>query len=250
MLAKRKEDRPPDLSQPAAHFATLYAALRPSHDHETLVVLGKNRARFFDCEIELCAGNIADVEADGLVTSANYEMTMRSGCGDALRRRGGDEIEKEAMSAGEHALGECIATGAGALRADKVLHAVSGWNETSCVGRAMQRAINVANRLGLRSLAFPALGTGSARVSMETCANAMMTTLRWQLALGGSRLQKVTVVLGDEAKLATFRDVAVEALRGVRPLAHEADLGLPDEKATVTVEGGTFIDASNGSRSA
>ncbi|HEY1693541.1 MAG TPA: serine/threonine-protein kinase [Polyangiaceae bacterium] len=248
MLAKRKEDRPQDLSGPAAHFATLYAALRPAHEHETLVVLGKNHARFLDCEIELCAGNIADAEADAIVSSANYEMKMRSGVADALRARGGDEIEREAMKDGEHALGECIATTAGTLRAEKVLHAVSAWNEASCVGRAVQRALSVANRLGLRTLALPALGTGSARVSMETCANAMMTTLRWRLALGGSRFQKVTVVLGDEAKLATFRDVAVEALRGARPLAHEPDLGLPDEKTTVTAEGATFIDASQGSR--
>ena len=178
---------------------------------------GRTAPGFSTARFELRAGDIADEEADALVSSANYEMTMRTGVGDALRRRGGDDIEKEAMKDGEHALGECVATRAGTLRAEHVLHAVSAWNETSCVGRAMQRALSVADRLGLRTLAFPALGTGSARVSMETCADAMMTALRWRLLLGGSRLQKVTIVLGDEAKLSVFRDVAVEALRGGRP---------------------------------
>ncbi|HEY8086512.1 MAG TPA: serine/threonine-protein kinase, partial [Polyangiaceae bacterium] len=252
MLAKRKEDRPQDLCGPAAHFATLHAALRPRHEHEAVVVLGKNRVRFLDCEIDLRAGDISDEEADGIVSSGNYEMTMRTGVGDALRRRGGDEIEREAMKDGEHALGECVATRAGRLKADWVLHAVSAWNETSCVGRATQRALSVASRVGVRTLALPALGTGMARVSIETCANAMMTVLRWRLALGGSRLKRVTVVLGDDAKLAAFRDVALEALRGTGPAAHESDLGLVDEGAPVTPEGATFIDAASvsGSRPA
>ena len=163
MLAKRKEDRPQDLCGPAAHFATLHAALRPRHEHEAVVVLGKNRVRFLDCEIELRAGDIGDEEADGIVSSANYEMTMRAGVGDALRRRGGDEIEREAMKDGEHALGECIATHAGRLKTDWVLHAVSAWNETSCVGRATQRALAMADRLGLRTLALPCPGDGHGR---------------------------------------------------------------------------------------
>ena len=120
-----------------------------------------------------------------------------------------------------------------------MLHAVSAWNETSCVGRAMQRALSVADQLGLRTLAFPALGTGAARVSIETCADAMMTALRWRLALGGSRLQKVTIVLGDEAKLAVVpRRGASRRCGGPTHAAREADLGLPDEGAAGDAGGG------------
>jgi serine/threonine-protein kinase len=248
MLSKHKADRPQDLCEPATHFATLHAALRPGRDHETFSALGKNKFTLHGCEIELRAGDIADEEVDGIVTSSSYDMTMRTGVGESLRKRGGEDIEKEAMKDGERALGECVPTHAGALRARHVLHAVSAWNETSCVGRATQRSLSVADRLGLKTLAFPALGTGSARVSIETCANAMMTALRWRLVLGGSRLRRVSVVLGDERKLAAFRDVAIEALRGAEDLPRAADLGLPDEVGAVTAEGATFIDASSGSR--
>jgi serine/threonine-protein kinase len=246
MLAKRKENRPRDLCEPAAHFATLFAALREGRDHEFFAPLGKHAFRFLDCEIVLRAGNIADEEADAIVSSANYELTMRTGVGAALRARGGDAIEAEATKDGERALGECVATKAGSLRARHVLHAVSAWNETSCVGRATQRAIALSDRLGLRTLAFPALGTGAARVSIETCANAMMSALRWRLLLGGARLRRVTVVLGDDAKLAAFRDVAVEALRGSDDVPRAVDLGLPHDVAGVSAEGATFIDAASG----
>jgi serine/threonine-protein kinase len=181
--------------------------------------------------------------------SARYDMTMRNGSADALRRRGGDEIEREATKDGEHALGECILTSAGRLEARYVLHAVSAWEATSCVGRTTLRALSLADRLGLRTLAFPALGTGAARVSMETCANAMMSALRLRLGLGGSRLQRVAIVLGDEAKLAAFREVAVEALRGTGDAGRMPDLGLPVEHGEVTVEGPTFLDARHGTGS-
>jgi serine/threonine-protein kinase len=247
MLANRREDRPQDLCEPAMHFATLATAVRPGRERDGVVVLGKNHVVHHDCEIVLRAGDIAAEEADGIVSSANYEMTMRTGVGDALRRRGGDEIEREAMKDGERALGECVATHPGTITARYVLHAVSAWNETSCVGRATQRALSVADRLGLKTLALPALGTGAARVSMETCADAMMTALRWRLVLGGSRLKRVVVVLGDETKLKAFRDVALEALRGTSGTAREQDLGLPDDRAATTPEGATFIDAASAS---
>jgi serine/threonine-protein kinase len=251
MLARSKADRPQDLCEPAGHFATLHRALRPggASGSEEFAALDKNTFRVAGCEIALRAGDIADEHADALVASARYDMTMRTGSADALRRRGGDEIEREAMKDGEHALGECVLTCAGSLNARHVLHAVSAWDASSCVGRTTLRALSIADRRALRTLAFPALGTGAARVSMETCANAMMSALRFRLGLGGSRLRRVTLVLGDEAKLATFRDVAVEALRGTTDLPREVDLGLPVEQTEVAVEGPTFLDASRGTAS-
>jgi O-acetyl-ADP-ribose deacetylase (regulator of RNase III) len=244
MLCKDRDGRPADLAEPAEHFAMLHRALRPGSPALGFMALGRDRVRFFDCEITMHAGDIADQEVDGIVSSARWDMGMRSGVADVLRLRGGDEIEQEAMRDGERALGECIATTAGRLKARNVLHAVSAWNETSCVGRATLRALALSDRLGLRSLAMPALGTGSARVSMETCANAMATALRWRLALGGSRLQRVSIVLGDEAKLATFRDVAIEALHGSEDAPTRLlDLGLPDERTAVTPDAATCLDA-------
>src|SRR5439155_25537913 len=143
------------------------------------------------------------------------------------RVRGGDAIEAEAMRGGEQPLGSCVATSAGTLDARHVIHAVSAWNEASCVGRTMSRALLLADELGHHSLAFPALGTGAARVSLETCANAMMMALAWHIAIGGTRLARVQIVLGDEGKLKTFRDVAEDALRDGDEAPPVTDLGLP-----------------------
>ena len=243
MLARDRATRPSDVSEPARHFAFLASALKPRSPKDWLACLGKHRFRLGECEITLRVGNIADEEADAIVSSGNYQMEMRSGVGEALRIKGGDEIEAEAQRGGERALGACVSTAAGRLRARNVLHAVSGWDGTSCVGRATQRVLLMADQLGLKSLAMPALGTGAARVSFESAANAMMTALRWHLGLGGTRLARVTIVLGDEAKLRTYHDVAEAALRGHEETNNTTDLGLPVEDAPVRVDGLTYLDA-------
>jgi serine/threonine-protein kinase len=126
-----------------------------------------------------------------------------------------------------------------------VFHAVGAWNEVSCVGRAFARALLLADEHGCHSLAVPALGTGAARVGIEMCANAMMSTLRWHAMLGGMRCREVTVWLDSDAKLRAFREVAEETFGlGEVGLLRTIDLGLPVDVAgsATTAEGATFLD--------
>jgi serine/threonine-protein kinase len=205
--------------------------------------LDKHTFKVGACTVSFLVGDLALAQADAIVSSANYELNMRTGVGNALRLRGGDEIEAAAKKHGEQPLGTCIATGAGKLAARNVLHAVSAWNEASCVGRAMHRALLLSDELGHRSLAFPALGTGAARVSLEMCANAMTSALAWHVALGGSRLENVRIFLGDEQKLKVFRQVAEEALRDLDDASPSLELGLPVVGGEVSPDAATHLDA-------
>lgn len=245
MLTKEPTARPRDLGELARHFGALSRAQQPGADRGALSRLGKRRYRLGECEISFVAGDIARTRADGIVSSAHDHMEMRSGVGEALRLRGGDSIEEEAMRGGERALGSVVATSAGALEARHVLHAVSAWNEVSCVARAAHRTFLLADELGLKSLAIPALGTGASRVTIEMCASAIASALRAHVILGGTRLRRVEFVLRDEATLETFRDVAEDALRADDevPLL---DLGLAiDDTAPVSPDGVTYVHPSN-----
>ena len=243
MLMKDAGARTADALGPSRQFAALARSLESSAHRAPFVLVDRHTFRLGECTLALSTGDIADAHVDAIVSSANYEMKMRSGVSEALRLKGGDVIEEQAVKDGQHPLGSCIATTAGTLSAKHVLHAVSAWNEASCVGRAMQHALLLADELGARSLAFPALGTGAARVTLETSANAMMTSLKWHLLLGGTRLRQVRVILPDEPKLALFREVAEEALRDDD--GHEAiDLGLPADERTLDSKGATCLDVS------
>jgi len=242
MLTFDADARPRNLSELARHFGALEAATRPPPDRSACSRIARERLKLGDCEILFETGDVAQAHADAIVSSAHFHMEMRSGVGDALRVRGGDAIEVEAMKAGERSLGTCVATTAGKLDARYVLHAVSAWNEVSCVGRAAHRTLLLADDLGLKSLAIPALGTGASRVTTEACANALATALRHHLLLGGSRLRQVRFVLRDAEVLSVFREVAEDALRGGEQLP-AWDLGLETEDE-VSPEAATHVAAS------
>jgi serine/threonine-protein kinase len=241
MLAKDLRQRPPDVLAPLSHFSMLVKALEPPAIPATR--LSASSFLLGPIRLDFKVGNIADAQADAIVSSANFEMKMRTGASDALRERGGSEIEEEAMYGGEQPLGSCIRTKAGRLQTKHVFHAVSAWNEVSCVGRAFARALLLAEEHGCATVAAPALGTGVARVTLEACANAMMTTLRWHAQLGGTRLRQLTVVLNSEEKRRVYQDVAEDALglfdpRHLGPL----DLGLPDDKSPPDPNHATAVD--------
>jgi hypothetical protein len=67
----------------------------------------------------------------------------------------------------------------------------------------------------------------------------MMSTLRFHLQLGGSRLTKVTVYLSDEDKLRRFREVALDTLHVMRE--SDGDVGLTSHEPAVSGEAMTCI---------
>ena len=241
MLAKDVAHRPDDILAPLHQFTMLYKALEP--DPPPAARMSTNEIVFGRITLKFVVGNIADATSDAIVSSANFEMRMRAGVGEALRVKGGEQIEEEATKSGEQPLGSCLRTGGGELATKHVFHAVSAWNECSCVGRAFARAILMAEENSCTSLAAPALGTGFARVSMEMCASAMMTTLLRHVMLGGMRLRELTIWFDSETKRRIYQDVAEEVL-GIfqtRTLGL-IDVGLPDDRTAATGDAATCVD--------
>jgi len=243
-LEKNPDVRLPDPKSFQKHIRTLRRTLTRDAMARSAVPTGPTTFRLGRCEVNLLVGDITKSDADAIVSSANYQMKMRTGVGDALRRAGGDEIEVAAMAEGERELGTCVVTRAGRLRAKHILHAVSAWKGSSVVGRTTHRALLMAEELGARSIAFCALGTGAANITIETCANAIMSTLRFHLALGGSRLERVTVYLIDDEKLRAFREVTLDALRVMAE--GDGDVGLAcDQNAFVRADAATCISTDS-----
>jgi eukaryotic-like serine/threonine-protein kinase len=208
MLARDPMQRFPSMRAPMRLLGPLGRSLRPPLHG---IAIGPGEFQLGGLRVSCRLGDIADAEVDGIVNSANDEMQMHSGVGGALREKGGQEIEDEAMQGGRRALGDCFATKAGALKCRNVLHAVSAWKEASCIARTCQRAFLLAEELGLRTLAVPALGTGAAQVPPESSAYAAASALHWHVLMGGSRLRDVQFVLYDQRTL----DVFIEELSGV-----------------------------------
>lgn len=66
--------------------------------------------------LEVRDGDIAAVEADAVANAANDRLWMGAGVAGALKRAGGDVIEREAMALGPIPLGSAVATRPGVSR--------------------------------------------------------------------------------------------------------------------------------------
>jgi O-acetyl-ADP-ribose deacetylase len=129
---------------------------------------------------------------------------MGAGVAGAIKRAGGEEIEREAMALAPIAVGQAVATGAGNLKARHVIHAaVMGQDlQTSAevVSQATRRTLEVADELGAHSLAMPAFGTGVGGLPIERCAELMVTEAR---AFEPDNLERVVfAVFGHDAEQA------------------------------------------------
>ena len=133
-------------------------------------------------ELEVREGDIAAVEADAIANAANDRLWMGAGVAGALKRAGGDEIEREAMAQGPIPLGSAVATTAGRLPARWVIHgAVMGQDlrtDGELVRRTTRSCLELADELGCRSLALPAFGTGVGGFPLAECARIMVGETR------------------------------------------------------------------------
>jgi O-acetyl-ADP-ribose deacetylase (regulator of RNase III) len=132
--------------------------------------------------LEVREGDIAAVETDAVANAANDALWMGVGVAGALKRAGGDEIEREAMAQGPIELGRAVATTAGRLPARWVIHgAVMGQDlrtNADLVRRTTHSCLALADELGCRSLALPAFGTGVGGFELAECARIMIEETR------------------------------------------------------------------------
>jgi O-acetyl-ADP-ribose deacetylase len=157
-------------------------------------------------ELEVIEGDIAAMAVDAVANAANNHLWMGAGVAGALKRAGGEEIEREAMAQGPIEVGDAVATGAGRLPARWVIHAaVMGQDlatSADAIRRATRRTLEVADELGAESLALPAFGTGVGGFPLDECAEIMVAEA---CAFEGRALRRVVFSVYGEGAEAAFR---------------------------------------------
>ena len=127
-------------------------------------------------------GDITALDVDAIANAANNALWMGAGVAGAIKRAGGEEIEREAVAKGPIDVGEAVATAAGRLPARWVVHgAVMGQDlrtDAGLVRRATESCLRVADELGAESLALPAFGTGVGGFPLDECARIMVEAAR------------------------------------------------------------------------
>ncbi len=165
-------------------------------------------------KIEVVVGDVLDVPADVLISTANPWLQMTGGVNLAiiLRPRGEvvqEELQRHLNDAGTRYVepGTVVRTGPGSLPVRHILHAVSITpsyeSSVELVADTLVRALTQARELNARVVSTPALATGFGPLAMEQFA----TALRQAAGRDWSPLEVLKVVLRHEED--------AEAIRGV-----------------------------------
>ena len=153
-------------------------------------------------------GDLTSMDVDAIVNAANNDLKLGGGVAGAIRRKGGDEIQRECDAIGSIPLGYAALTGAGKLKARHVIHAASmqlgGRTTAAALRHSAEHALRIAAAHGLESIAFPAIGTGIAGFPMEECATILLDEAARHLQSPTS-LEKIYFVLYDEAAAKVFQ---------------------------------------------
>jgi O-acetyl-ADP-ribose deacetylase (regulator of RNase III) len=128
--------------------------------------------------IEVLQGDLTQQDVDAIVNAANNDLELGGGVAGAIARAGGPQIQAECRAIGRIAVGDAAITGGGTLTARFVIHAASmqlgGRTDAESLRGSTRRSLQIANQRGLRSIAFPAVGTGIAHFRMDECARIML----------------------------------------------------------------------------
>lgn len=159
--------------------------------------------------IELCQGDITDIEADAIVNASNSQLILGGGVAGAIRRRGGPSIQEECNRIGGTPVGTAVITGGGNLKARHVIHAVGPMmgegDEDAKLKNATLNSLKLADKHDLRSIAFPAISTGIFGYPLDRCARIMLeTTVNY--ASGDTALERIIFCLYDNEALNRFNE--------------------------------------------
>ncbi len=161
-------------------------------------------------KIELRQGDLTEMDCDAIVNAANNDLKLGGGVAGAIRRKGGEQIQRECDAIGSIPVGGAAITSGGNLKARWVIHAASmqlgGATTAKALRASTAHALRIAAERGLKTIAFPAVGTGIAGFPMKECAKIMLREVVEHLQ-NASTLEKVSFVLFDKASLGVFEAV-------------------------------------------
>lgn len=161
-------------------------------------------------KIILLQGDLTEMETDAIVNAANNDLQHGGGVAGAIRRKGGEIIQRESDAIGSIPVGGAAITSGGALKARHVIHAASmqlgGLTTAHALRSSTAHSLRIAAQKGLKTIAFPAVGTGIAGFPMQECAEIMLAEAATHL-VGKTSIEKIYFVLFDADALKIFQDV-------------------------------------------
>ena len=172
------------------------------------------QTQFGSTRLILLQGDITEQSVDAIVNAANSALAGGGGVDGAIHRAGGREITKECHAIraeqGGCPTGTAVATTAGRLNAQKIIHTVGPiWDSQPpeesdrLLANAYRSSLELAAQHGLKTVAFPSISTGIYGFPIERAAVVALNAVRE--AVARLDIDEVRFVLFSDANLGVYR---------------------------------------------
>ena len=153
-------------------------------------------------DIEVIRGDITVEQVDAIVTAANESLLGGGGVDGAIHRAAGPRLAVAGGAIGPCDPGDAMATPAFDLDPPvrHVIHTVGpvweggGEGEADVLASCYRRSLAVADELGARTVAFPAIAAGTYGFPPDEAARIAVATIRTM----PTRVERVRLVAFDE----------------------------------------------------
>jgi O-acetyl-ADP-ribose deacetylase (regulator of RNase III) len=169
-------------------------------------------------KLRLLIGDITKIRVDAIVNAANSGLRGGGGVDGAIHRAGGGiimrELDEIRATSGGCPTGGAVITGAGALPAQYVFHAVGpiyhdgSHGEPEHLANCYRKCLKLAEQHGVRSISFPAISTGVYGYPLEEAAGIALETIAARLEDPDCTVRDVSIVVFDQGAYAVHARVA------------------------------------------
>lgn len=171
-----------------------------------------------DTALVLFQGDITAQKVDAIVNAANSRLAGGGGVDGAIHRAGGPAILDACRKIGGCPTGSAVITTGGNLFAPHVIHAVgpvyrSGASEAPVLLRRVYKScLNLAEKNGIKSIAFPSISTGAYGYPIAEAAQIALSTVIEHIK-GSSRIEQVIFVLFSSRDFEVYKSLLNEMTR-------------------------------------